>query len=356
MSGTTTAPAGSDQRPATGRKRRWNLHSAQQLNEIGLLLAIVTVYVTMAATAPGFTTVNNMTSILRDAATIGVVAWAATLVIVAGEIDISLGPAVAFASVVMAKAAGPWGLGVPLAVVLTMAIAAILGGTAGALRAFFNVPSFIATLALFSALRGLGLFTTNALPIPIEPNGFLEVLAGEIGGIPTPAIVMLVLFVVFTFIARRTAYGRSVYAIGGNDKAAALAGIPVRRIRVLIFMTTGLMAGLAGILLAARLGSGNGGAATGLEFDVIAAVVIGGTSLAGGRGSMLGTFLGVFFITLIGNGLILLGVNPFFQNVVRGLIIVTAVLINLLIARKTSGTSGASTNTFWKNSTRSAKT
>ncbi|HEY0699188.1 MAG TPA: ABC transporter permease, partial [Micromonospora sp.] len=300
MAQTDTAPAPPVKaRAAAGRSTR----SAQQLNEIGLLVAIIVVFAALALTAPGFLSLNNMTSILRDAATIGVVAWAATLVIVAGEIDISLGPAVAFASVVMAEAAGPWGLGIPLAMLVTVGVATLLGAGAGVLRAFFNVPSFIATLALFSALRGLALFTTTALPVPIDPDPFLDLLAGSILGVPTPAVIMLVLFAVFSFVARRTAYGRSVYAVGGNAKAAFLAGIPVRRIRVLLFMTTGLMAGLAGILLAARLGSGNGGAATGLEFDIIAAVVIGGTALTGGRGSMLGTLFGVVFITIIGNGL-----------------------------------------------------
>jgi simple sugar transport system permease protein len=154
--------------------------------------------------------------------------------------------------------------------------------------------------------------------------------------VPTPAIVMLVLFVVFAVIAKRTAYGRSVFAVGGNANAAKLSGINLERVRITLFATTGFLAALTGLLLAARLGSGNGGAANGLEFDVIAAVVIGGTSLAGGRGSLLGTFLGVIFITLIGNGLVLLGVDPFFQNVVRGVIIVVAVVINLVLAKRTS--------------------
>jgi simple sugar transport system permease protein len=141
-------------------------------------------------------------------------------------------------------------------------------------------------------------------------------------------------------VARKTAYGRSVFAVGGNANAARLSGINVRRIRVLLFATNGVLIGITGVLLAARLGSGNGGAASGLEFDAIAAVVIGGTALTGGRGSMLGTLLGVIFIALIGNGLILLGVNPFFQDVVRGVIIVAAVLINVLLGRRRE-TSGA---------------
>jgi sugar transport system permease protein len=138
-----------------------------------------------------------------------------------------------------------------------------------------------------------------------------------------------VLFVVFAFISRKTAFGRSVYAIGGNAQAAYLSGINVRRIRVTLFAIAGAMAAVSGILLLSRLGSGNATAATGLEFDVIAAVVVGGTALSGGRGSMLGTLLGVLVITLIGNGLVLLGINPFFQQVVRGVIIVVAVLANI---------------------------
>ncbi|HUR09238.1 MAG TPA: ABC transporter permease [Nonomuraea sp.] len=145
---------------------------------------------------------------------------------------------------------------------------------------------------------------------------------------------MAALFAVFLFVVNRTAYGRSVFAVGGNAEAARLAGINVSRIRVILFATTGLLAAVSGLLLAARLGSGNGGASVGLEFDVIAAVVIGGTSLAGGKGSLLGTLLGVAFITVIGNGLVLLGVNAFFQDVVRGVIIVGAVLINVLLSSR----------------------
>jgi len=139
---------------------------------------------------------------------------------------------------------------------------------------------------------------------------------------------------VFVFISRKTAFGRSVFAVGGNATAAQLCGINVKRVRILIFTLSGLLAAVTGILLAARLGSGNAGAANGLEFDVIAAVVVGGTALSGGRGSLLGTLLGVLVITLIGNGLVLLGINSFFQQVVRGVIIVVAVLANILLTQR----------------------
>jgi sugar transport system permease protein len=317
--------------------QRLRPRTAQQFNEIGLFVAIVLLFILLAATAPGFVSTNNQLGILRNAATVGIVAWGMTFVIIAGEIDISIGPAVAWSSVVLATLVADFGVAVPLAMVLAILMATLLGAGAGSLVAFFSVPSFIATLGLWSALRGLSLFTTDALPVPLPENRLLDLLAGSTAGIPTPAVIMLVLFAVFAYVARKTPYGRSVFAIGGNASAARLSGINVRRIRVLLFATTGLLSGLTGVMLAARLGSGNGGAASGLEFDVIAAVVIGGTSLAGGRGSMLGTFLGVIFIALIGNGLILLGVNPFFQDVVRGIVIVGAVLINVLLSRRREG-------------------
>ena len=323
------AAAGRTPLPSTSRI--WL--SSQRVNELGLLLVIVLLYLVFWRFAPGFLSLYNQQTVLRNAALLGVAGWGATLIIVAGEIDVSVGPMVAFLSVVIAFLL-QWGVPLPLAAVCGCALGIALGASAGVLRAFFDVPSFVATLGLWSALRGLALFMTNALPVSFDDNPRLDALDGVVLGLPTAAVVMLSLFLIFLFISLKTAYGRSVFAIGGNAQAARLCGIPVKRIRVLLFATAGLLAAVAGLLLTARLGSGNAGAATGLEFDVIAAVVIGGTSLSGGRGSMVGTLLGVFIITLIGNGLVLLGINPFFQEVVRGLIIVVAVLANILAVRR----------------------
>ena len=223
-----------------------------------------------------------------------------------------------------------------IACLLVLLLGAALGTLAGVLRGVFNVPSFVATLGLWSALRGMGLFMTNALPVPIEESDVLDWLGGQFLGIPVSALVMMLIFAIFVFISRKTAFGRSVFAVGGNATAAQLCGINVKRVRILIFTLSGLLAAVTGILLAARLGSGNAGAANGLEFDVIAAVVVGGTALSGGRGSLLGTLLGVLVITLIGNGLVLLGINSFFQQVVRGVIIVVAVLANILLTQRNS--------------------
>lgn len=306
---------------------------SKHANELGLLAIIIVLYLVFSIYATGFISLNNQMNILRDTATIGIAAWAMTLIIISGEIDVSVGPMVAFISVILAYLM-QYAIPLPLALILALCLGAALGSVAGVLRGWFNVPSFVATLGLWSALRGMGLFMTNALPVPIDENAVLDWLGGQVLGLPVSAVIMLILFVIFQFISKKTAFGRSVYAIGGNASAAQLCGINVKRIRVLLFTLAGLLAAVTGILLAARLGSGNAGAASGLEFDVIAAVVVGGTALSGGRGSMLGTLLGVLVITLIGNGLVLLGINSFFQQVVRGVIIVLAVLANIIVMQK----------------------
>jgi len=305
---------------------------AGHMNEFGLIAIIVFLYVVFGLVSPGFLGTNNQVNILRDAATIGIAAWAQTLVIVAGEIDISVGPMVAFTAVVMAFLM-KWHVPLPLALLGGLGLGTMLGTFAGVLRAVFSVPSFVATLGLWSALRGLALFTTNALPVSFEDNETLDALGDNFLGLPISAIVMIVLFGVFVFVSRKTAFGRSVYAVGGNANAAHLCGIDVTRVRILVFAISGLMAAITAIMLLARLGSGNAGAAAGLEFDVIAAVVVGGTALSGGRGSMLGTLLGVLAITVIGDGLVLYGINSFVQDVVRGVIIVAAVLLNVAVSR-----------------------
>lgn len=319
MTKTTTDKAG---RPSPGA------FISAHMNEIGLIIVIVLLYVVFANTASGFLSIYNQQNILRDAATIGIAACGATLIIVAGEIDVSVGPMVAFLSVVLSFLL-QWSFPIALAIPLAVIAGVLLGGLAGVLRAYFNVPSFVATLGLWSALRGLALFFTNALPVSFPRNPVLDALDDELFGLPVSAWIMLIVVAIFAFIAQKTVFGRSVYAIGGNASAAHLTGIPVKRIRVAIFAIAGSLAALSAVIMTARLGSGNAGAATGLEFDVIAAVVIGGTALSGGKGTMLGTLLGVMVITLIGNGLVLLGINPFFQEVIRGIIIVVAVLLNI---------------------------
>lgn len=306
----------------------------QRMNEIGLLVVILLLYVAFTVYANNFMTFRNQVSILRDAAAFGIAAWGATLIIIAGEIDISVGPMVAFLSVCFAFLLKSEDMPMVVAFLLTMLLGCALGAIPGMLRAWYDVPSFIGTLGLWSALGGLALYLTDSVPVTIPPNDFLDWLGGELFGIPISAIVMFLLFAVFAFVSRKTAFGRSVFAIGGNPTAAHLSGIKVKNIRVALFMIAGLLAAITAILLTARNGVGDASVSrSGLEFSVISAVVVGGTALTGGRGSILGTLLGIFVISLIGNGLVLMGVNSYLQPVVSGVIIVAAVLLNILASR-----------------------
>jgi len=252
-------------------------------------------------------------------------------VIVAGEIDISVGSSAAFASALLGVLVVNEGWPLWISCIVILIATSLIGAGAGWIRARFGVPTFIITLALYLALRGAALLMTNAFSIPIDPNKFFFWGTGKIfGGVPVAAIYLLVWFVVIAIIAQRTVFGRSIYAVGGNAKAAQLSGIRVTAIRIAVMAFTGLAAGFTGLLQSAQLASGNPTIGGGLEFDAIAAVIIGGASLAGGRGTVVGTIMGVLFIAILSDGMVLLGVNTYAQNVVRGALVLGAVLISVL--------------------------
>jgi len=334
---TNSTPVADKSAGVPSQESRQRARNPLVVNIVGLVIAIAVLYLVLSILAPGFLSLNNQLGLLRNASLIGIVAGGMTLVIIAGEIDVSIGPAVAFSTVVFAKALTQWGLSTPLAILLTLVAGLVWGAFVGVLRAHFNVPSFIGTLGLWNILGGLALFTTGALPVTLpSDNSTTNLLGGSLLGFPTPAWIMIILLLLFGFIAAKTKYGRSVYAVGGNASAARLAGIDVKRVRVLIFMTTGILSALAGILLASRIGSGSGSSAVGMEFNVIAAVVVGGAAMSGGSGSMFGSFLGVFLITLISDGLVLLGVDPYMQTAVTGIVIVVAVLVNVTLSKRSA--------------------
>lgn len=329
MTETSTAD---DTRTVTGTPRARQL-PAWVVDQGGLALALLVLYIVLAVIGPNFLTLGNQLNVLREAAFVGIIAFGMTLVIIGGEIDISVGSTVALTSALIGVLAVNNGLPLPVACAVAVAVGGVVGLGAGWVRARLGVPSFIVTLALYLALRGMGLLITNAFPVSIRSDAFNYLGSGYLFGVPVPALVMLVTFGVFLFVSRKTAFGRSVYAVGGNAEAARLSGIPVARVRMLLFATTGVLAALVGVLQSARLSSGNANIANGLEFDVIAAVIIGGASLSGGKGTMLGTFLGVLFITVLANGLVLLGVNPYAQQVARGAIVLLAVLLSTVRGR-----------------------
>lgn len=298
----------------------------------GLLVALLALCLAAFIFAPNFATTGNLLDVLRQVAFTGIIACAMTLVIIAGEIDISVGSAIAFSSALFGVLVTTFDIPLWAGALLVIMLGSAIGAMAGAVRALFNIPSFIVTLAMFSALRGGAMLLTDAIPIPILDEDFAIWGSGDVWGIPVPAVILLVVFTVFSVVASRTVFGRSVYAIGGNAEAAHLSGIPVGRIRVILFALTGGLAAISGLLMTSRLGSGNSNIGYGVEFGVITSVIVGGASLFGGKGSMLGTLLGGLFIAVLNNAMVLLGINSYAQDVANGVVVLLAVLVRMQVA------------------------
>ncbi|WP_448060476.1 ABC transporter permease [Cellulomonas hominis] len=296
---------------------------------IGLLGLCLVLFVL----TPKFLTGANLLNVGVQASTIAVLAFGMTFVIVAGGIDLSVGSVAALSGMVSAWVFTTAGLPGWLSLAGGLVTGLVAGAVSGAAVAYGRLPSFIATLAMLSVARGLTLVLSDGRPIATAPS--VSALGGDVAGVPVPIIVLVVAGLVAALVLNRSVVGRSMYAVGGNEEAARLSGIPVRKVLVTVFALCGLYAGLAGMLLAGRLDSAQPQAATGYELDAIAAVVIGGASLAGGVGRVSGTLVGALILAVIRNGLNLLGVSSFWQQVVIGLVIALAVGIDVLRRRST---------------------
>ena len=306
----------------------------QNLNEISLLIGIFVVGTVFSLRSDAFLTPSNLSNILLASAFLGIVTWGETLVIIIGEIDVSLGPGVAFAAVLVGWFTTTIGLPLPVSIILMLLTITFTGFLGGYIRAHFNVPAFVTTLALWSIYDGFKQVLSNNIPISVDVDSISFLANGDLLGIPYPVIIAFVMFLTFYYITKYTVYGRSIYSVGGNAKAAYASGININWIRTSVFAITGFLSGMTGLLHVLRLGTATGQIANGLEFSAIAAVVIGGTSLSGGRGKMIGSLIGVIFITMIGNGLVLMGVNSQAQNIVRGILILAAVLMNVVFKKE----------------------
>jgi simple sugar transport system permease protein len=304
------------------------LENAQVLSILAFFLTCILIFSLGSAT---FLTSNNLLNVLRQAAPILVVAVAMTFVIVTAGIDLSVGSQVALVNAVAAilLAAGwPW---VPV-VLAMLAFGAAVGLVQGWFIAYQGIPAFIVTLAGLSILRGVALWLTEGYSIPIPPiPGFFAMGRGSFLGAPIPALIAVGVAALGVVTLAATKYGRQVVAVGSNPEAARRVGMPQRRVIASVYAIAGAASALAGLMIAARLGSGSSNAAVGFELQVIAAVVLGGTSLMGGRGTILGTVLGALTIAVIGNGLILMHISPFFTQIVTGAIILAAIWLNTRI-------------------------
>jgi sugar transport system permease protein len=307
-----------------------------------LEIILIAIAIALGIAAPGFFTPDNILNVLRNVSMQGLIAFGMTMVIIAGEIDLSVGSAVAFSGCLTALVtkdllAGGMAaeVAIPIAVVAALAAGFLSGALTGFLRVRYQVPSFITTLALMTGLTGAAELITNGFPLTPFPEWYNFIGGGYLGGVPFPAILFLVTFAAMHALMNFTTFGRSVYAVGGNEEAARLSGINVAFVKTAVLALTGMLAAASGIILSSEIMSGTATTAKGWELDVIAAVIIGGTSLMGGVGRIWGTMVGVIFLGVIINGMTLMNVSEYWQHVVRGVLILTAVLLNRMQQKRT---------------------
>ncbi|WP_309080659.1 ABC transporter permease [Zhihengliuella sp.] len=306
---------------AAAKQRHFDLKSFLANN--GALVGLVVLCIALWIATPHFLTGPNLMNIGIQVSTIAVMAFGLTFVIVAAGIDLSVGSVAALSAMVSAYWTTTAGLPDGVSILVGLAVGAMSGLVTGMMSAYGKLPTFIASLAMLTIVRGLTLVVSDGRPISTSES--VSFLGSNLGPVPMPIIVMVVTGLIAAFVLNRTIIGKNAFAVGGNTEAARLSGIPVKRVLVTVFAISGLFAGLAGMLLAGRLDSAQPTLATGYELDAIAAVVIGGASLAGGVGRISGTLVGALVLAVIRNGLNLLSVSSFWQQVVIGVVIALAV-------------------------------
>lgn len=295
--------------------------------DFGALIALALLVMVISIVSPEFRTVKNFLSLLRQSSINGLIAFGMTCVILTDAIDLSVGSVLALST---ALCAGMITAGVPagLAMILALAIGTFLGAVSGILVTKGRLQPFIATLITMTVYRGVTMIFTGAKPISNLGDSFVLKLVGRgnFYRIPIPVILLLLAFAAFYLLLNKTTFGRAVYATGSNWKCAKLAGINIHRTKIAVYAISGFMASLSGLILLSRLGSAQPTLGEGYELDAIAAVALGGTSMSGGRGKIYGTFIGVLIIAVLNNGLNILGVSSYYQDVIKGLVILVAVL------------------------------
>ncbi|MBR5519519.1 MAG: ABC transporter permease [Clostridia bacterium] len=289
-----------------------------------------------------FLTVSNITSVVRQFSFNALIALGMLLVIITGGIDLSVGSVFAFSGIIACMSITQWGVPVAIGVLLGLLAGAVFGYLNGSLITVLKLPPFIATLGTMSIARGLSYGITGGYPIGSLPESFKFIGLGTIPSvgpiqIPTPILLMAVFTLFFSFFLKKTIAGRRIYAIGGNEEATRISGVRVDRMKRVVYTICGLMAAVAGIATAARLGVGQSTAGQGYEMDAIAAVIIGGASVSGGSGTVMGVIIGAAIMGVLNNGLVLLNVSAYWQQAVLGIVIVAAVAFDKLQSKRKTG-------------------
>ena len=304
-------------------------------SKYGILLIFIAMCIFMSLMSPAFLKTRNLINIVRQMSVIGIVAMGVTMVIITTGIDLSSGSVIALTSVTVASFAHP-GQNIFIAILLGLAVGALAGCINGTISAKGKIPPFISTLGMMTAARGLALLLSNGRPIGDLSKSFIYIGQGDIAGLPIPIIIFAIVGIISHFLLSSTKFGNYTYAIGGNEQAARICGINVDKYKILIFTYAGTLSALAGIILTARVTAGQPSMGVGYELDAIASAVIGGTSLSGGIGKITGTIIGALIIGVLNNGLDLLNVSSYWQQILKGAIIVGAVLLDARKNKKKS--------------------
>lgn len=299
-------------------------------NKYGTILILLFLIAIVTIVSPNFLAMNNIMNILQQISVNGLIALGMTFVILTAGIDLSVGSILALSGMVLGMMILS-GVNEVLAILIVLVLGAVLGFTNGFFISKVKLEPFIVTLATMTMFRGITLIISDGIPaMGVTASApILDFLSqGKLFGVPIPTIIFLVVFLVLMVLLQNTVFGKGVYAIGGNEEVARLSSVPTDKIKTSVYVISGIMSAFAGIILTSRLSSSQPTAGVGFELDAIAAVVIGGTSLAGGRGRIFGTLIGVLIIGVINNGLNIMGVSAFYQQFIKGLIILIAVVLD----------------------------
>ncbi len=317
--------------------KKWSSGLTRNMREFGIIIAFIIILVALMIISPSaFASPRNLVGIVRQAAINGILACGMMFVIISNGIDLSVGSTVALAGVMAAHFAHPESCPLVVPVVLAVVIGTAVGMINGLGVAYGNIPPFIITLATMTAVRGTALIASGGSPVYGLSDSFKNISSGTIGNtiIPVLAVYFICVLCLSGFILTKTVFGRRIYAIGGNESAAAVSGINVKRMRLIIYSISGALAGFAGLLLASRTYQGSPTAGQSYELDAIAAVIIGGISMSGGSGKWYGTLIGALLLAVLANGLDILNVSSNYQMIIKGCIITLAVLVDINSKKK----------------------
>ena len=304
------------------KTKKINLRSFRELLLVGVVIVLCMIWTIMNSQ---FLSANNISNILRQASYTAIAAVGMTMVIIIGEIDLSAGSLVCAAGLVGAVVCKNTD-NVFFSVITAIAVGAVIGTVNGVLCAIGKLPGFIASLASMTVLRGLAYIVTGGNSVVWSNESFTMIGTGYIAGIPVPVIIMVIVIIFGVILTSKTRFGRYIYSVGGNMEESRWSGIAVEKVKILVYMIMGVLTAIAGLIITTRLGSGQPSAGLNFEMDCITAAVVGGTSMSGGRGKVMGTIVGVLLLTVLTNGMTLVGMNTYWQQVFKGVIIVISVL------------------------------